>query len=114
MPEISVVIMTLNEERNMERCLQSVSGIADEIVVVDSFSTDRTEEICNRIGTRFIRHPFEGYVEQRRYSIEQAAYDHILVIDADEALSEKLRTSVLGIRNNWTHDGYSFNRLNSY
>ena len=49
MPEISVVIMTLNEERNIERCLHSVKEIADEIVVVDSFSTDRTEEICLRI-----------------------------------------------------------------
>jgi glycosyltransferase involved in cell wall biosynthesis len=114
MPEISVVIMTLNEELNMERCLQSLSGIADEIIVVDSFSTDRTEEICLKFGVKFIRHRFDGYVEQRAYSIEQAAFNHILVIDADEALSEELKASILSVKRQWTHDGYSYNRLNSY
>jgi len=114
MPEISVVIMTLNEELNIERCLQSVRDVADEIIVVDSFSTDRTEEICLKFGARFIRHPFGGYIEQRRYSIGQATHDHILAIDADEALSDELRASILSVKNNWTRDGYHFNRLNSY
>jgi len=114
MPEISVAIMALNEEQNMERCLQSVKDIADEIVVVDSFSTDRTEEICRKFGAKFIQHPFYGYIEQRQYTIENASYDHILVIDADEALSEELRISILSAKNNWEHDGYNFNRLNSY
>lgn len=114
MPQISVVTMTLNEERNIERCLQSVKDIADEIVVVDSFSTDRTEEICLKFGTRFIRHPFEGYVEQRRYSIEQAKFEHVFIIDADEALSDELRAEILKVKANWTHDGYECNRLNSY
>lgn len=106
--------MTFNEERNIERCLLSVQEIADEIVVVDSFSTDKTEEICVGHGAGFSRHPFEGYIEQRRYSIEKASHDHVLVIDADEALSDELRASILAIKKNWTHDGYEFNRLNSY
>ena len=114
MPEISVVIMTLNEEQKIERCLQSVKDIADEIVVVDSFSTDSTEEICKTFGVKFIRHPFEGYIEQRKYSIDQASHDHVLVIDADEALSEELRASIMRVKENWTHDGYHLNRLNSY
>jgi len=114
MPKISVAIMTLNEERNMERCLQSVKDIADEIVVIDSYSTDRTEEICLKYGARFFRHPFEGYVEQRRYSISQARHDRVLVIDADEALSEELRAEIQKVKEDWTHDGYEFNRLNSY
>jgi glycosyltransferase involved in cell wall biosynthesis len=114
MPEISVAIMTLNEERNIERCLSSVKGIADEILVIDSFSTDRTEEICREHGAKFIGHPFEGYVEQRKYSIDHAKYDHVLVIDADEALSEKLRAEIIKVKHNWTHDGYEFNRLNSF
>jgi glycosyltransferase involved in cell wall biosynthesis len=114
MQEISVAIMTLNEELNMERCLESVREIADEIVVVDSYSTDKTEEICKRYGAKFIRHPFEGYIEQRRYSIGQVSNDHVLVIDADEALSEELKASVLSVKKQWTHDGYCFNRLNSY
>jgi glycosyltransferase involved in cell wall biosynthesis len=114
MPDISVVIMTLNEEQNMDRCLGTVKDIADEIIVVDSYSTDRTEEICRRFGAKFIRHAFEGYIEQRIYSISQASNHCILVLDADEALSEELRTSILSVKNNWTHDGYSFNRLNSF
>jgi len=114
MPKISVVIMTLNEERNIGRCLESVAAIADEIIVVDSFSTDKTEEICASFGAKFMKHPFDGYIEQRRYSIEQARYDHILVIDADEALSEGLRTSILTAKNDWSQDGYTMNRLNSF
>jgi len=114
MPEISVVIMTLNEELKIERCLLSVKEVANEIIVIDSFSTDHTGDICLNHGAKFIRHPFEGYVEQRRYSIEQAKNDYILVIDADEALSEELRASILSVKRQWDHDGYNFNRLNSY
>jgi glycosyltransferase involved in cell wall biosynthesis len=114
MPEISVVIITLNEELNIERCLQSVREIADEIVVVDSFSTDRTEEICLKHGVKFSCHPFEGYKEQKNYVISRASNDHVLLIDADEALSEDLLASILSVKKQWTHDGYSFNRLNNY
>jgi glycosyltransferase involved in cell wall biosynthesis len=114
MVEISAVIMTLNEERNIERCLLSLKGIADEIVVVDSFSTDRTEEICLNFNVRFSRHPFDGYIEQRQYSVSLAKSDYILVIDADEALSDVLRDEILKVKENWVFDGYAFNRLNSY
>lgn len=114
MPKISAVVITLNEELNIERCLRSLDGIADEVVVVDSFSTDKTEDICKAFGVKFMKNPFGGYIEQRRYSIEQAKYDHVLVIDADEALSEELRTSVLAAKNDWSHDGYTMNRLNSF
>jgi glycosyltransferase involved in cell wall biosynthesis len=114
MPEISAVIITLNEELNIERCLLSVKEIADEIIVVDSFSADRTEEICEKFGVNFSRHIFEGYVEQKHYAINQAKFDHILLIDADEALSEELSASILSAKKEWTHDGYSFNRFNNY
>ena len=114
MPKISAVTMTLNEERDIERCLKSLQGICDEIVVVDSYSTDRTEEICLHYGARFIKHPFEGFIEQRSYSILQATYDHVLVMDADEEISPELRDSILAVKENWTHDGYYFNRLASY
>lgn len=114
MPEISVVIITLNEERKIERCILSVKDIADEIIVVDSFSTDATREICLKHRVKFSQHKFEGYIEQKRYAIAQASNDYILSIDADEALDEKLKAAILEVKNNWTHDGYSFNRLNSY
>ncbi|WP_367328958.1 glycosyltransferase, partial [Lentimicrobium sp.] len=61
MIRLSVVIITYNEERNIGRCLESVRGIADDIVVLDSFSTDKTEDICKEHGARFIRHKFEGH-----------------------------------------------------
>jgi glycosyltransferase involved in cell wall biosynthesis len=89
-------------------------GIVDEMIVVDSFSTDRTEEICLRMGARFSKHPFEGYIEQKSFAISLASNDHILLIDADEALSEALREAILAVKNDWTHDGYTMNRLNSF
>lgn len=114
MPHISVVIITYNEERNIERCLQSVQGIADEILVVDSFSTDRTQEICRHYGVRFVQHAFEGYIEQKNWATSQARYDYVLFLDADEALSDELRRSIKEVKDNWTHDGYTFNRLTNY
>jgi len=114
MVRLSVVIITLNEEKNIRRCLQSVKEVADEIVVVDSFSTDATESICRKHGARFIQHSFEGYIQQKNYAATQAAYDCVLSLDADEALSDRLKTSILETKNNWTHSSYSMNRLASY
>jgi glycosyltransferase involved in cell wall biosynthesis len=114
MIKISAVIITFNEERNIGRCLQSLEGIADEIVVVDSFSTDLTETLCLPFGVRFIKHPFDGHIQQKSWAVAQAKYDYILSLDADEALSEILRKSVMAIKMNWQADGYSFSRLNNY
>jgi glycosyltransferase involved in cell wall biosynthesis len=114
MPKISVVIITLNEEKNIERCLRSVVDVADEILIVDSYSTDQTEEICKRYNARFVLHKFEGYIEQKNWATSQAQYDHVLALDADEALSDELIKSIKKVKENWTHDGYSFNRLTNY
>ncbi len=114
MPEISVVIITFNEEKNIGRCLDSVKGIADDIIVVDSFSTDRTKAICLQYGARFVEHAFEGHIEQKNWAITQAKYPHILSIDADEALDETLKESIRVVKNNWTQDGYAMNRLTNY
>jgi len=114
MPEISVVIITRNEEKSIGRCLESVRDIADEIVVVDSFSTDHTREICGQYGARFIQHEFKGHIEQKNYALEQASFDHVLCLDADEELSAIMRASVMEVKNRWTHDAYSFNRLTWY
>lgn len=111
---VSAVIITFDEEKNIGRCLDSLNGVADEIVVVDSFSTDKTKEICMDKGARFIRNRFEGHVEQKNYAMSQASYDHILSLDADEALSGELRESILNVKNNWNYDGYSLNRLTNY
>ncbi len=111
---LSAVIITYNEERNIRRCLESLKGVADEIIIVDSYSTDRTEEICRAYRTRFIRHKFIGHIEQKNWAILQASTPYILSLDADEALSEELRASIQSVKENWTHDGYFFNRLTNY
>jgi len=114
MPEISVVIITLNVENTIRLCIESIQEIADEIIVVDSYSTDGTEEICKQYHTTFLQHPFEGYKQQKNWAMAQATFDHILSIDADEAISERLKESILEVKKNWTHDAYSFNRFNNY
>jgi glycosyltransferase involved in cell wall biosynthesis len=111
---ISAVIITLNEEKNIERCLLSAKEVADDIVVVDSFSKDRTEEICLKHNVRFIRHEFTGHIEQKNWAITQAKYPYILSLDADEVLSETLKKSILAVKENWQADGYYFNRLTNY
>jgi glycosyltransferase involved in cell wall biosynthesis len=114
MPELSVVIITFNEESNVERCLESIQNIADEIVVVDSYSSDNTRLICEKYGARFIEHDFEGYIEQRNFASTQATFSHQLALDADEALSEELKNGIRRIKENWEYDGYRMNRLANY
>lgn len=112
--KISAVVITYNEENNIERCLESLKEVADEAVVVDSFSSDRTEEICQNKGAHFIQHRFEGHIEQKNYAVSCASNQRILSLDADEALSEKLKHSILTAKKNWEYDGYSVNRLTNY
>ncbi len=112
--KISGVIITYNEEEKIAKCIQSLEDVVDEIVVVDSFSTDRTEDICKKHGVRFIKNKFEGHIEQKNFAITQAKYDHVLSLDADEILSAELKESILSTKNNFTFDGYSMNRRNFY
>jgi glycosyltransferase involved in cell wall biosynthesis len=115
MIKLSVVIITFNEEKNIQLCLDSIDEIADEIVVVDSFSTDKTEEICRQNKkVHFSQNKFEGYIEQRNWAVRKASFPYILAIDADEMLSDELRESINLLKNNWTHDSYAFNRLNNF
>jgi glycosyltransferase involved in cell wall biosynthesis len=112
--KLSTVVIAFNEEGNIARCLDSVKDLTDEIVVVDSFSTDGTLEICRSRGVRVIQRPFEGHVEQKNFALSQATYDHVLSLDADEALSEELRGSIREALRGWACDGYSFNRRTNY
>ncbi|MEZ4721358.1 MAG: glycosyltransferase family 2 protein [Flavobacteriales bacterium] len=114
MPKISAIVLTLNEERNIGRCLESLSGIVDEIIVVDSFSTDRTEEIAKSHGSTFIQQKFLGYIEQKNFALTKATYDHVLSLDADEALSDELRLSILEVKESFDCEGYFVNRLANY
>ena len=114
MISLSVVIITFNEEKNIAQCLQSVQEIADEIWVIDSFSTDKTKEICLSYGVQFIEHRFEGHIQQKNFAAQKASYNYVLSLDADEVLSQQLIKSIKEVKLNFTADGYSFNRLNNY
>ena len=112
--EISIVIITYNEEQNIARCIDSVEGLSKDVVVVDSYSTDKTREICLEKGVHFLEHKFDGHIEQKNYAITQAKNLCVLSLDADEALTEELKEAILNIRYNWEFDSYSFNRLTNY
>lgn len=112
--KLSAVIITFNEAEHLDKCLSSLESVADEILVVDSFSTDRTKEICEKHDVRFIKQKFLGYKEQKNFAMSKARFNYILSVDGDEALSEQLKISILEIKNNWTLDGYYCNRLNNY
>lgn len=114
MVKISVVIISFNEEKDIANCLGSILGIADEVVVLDSFSTDGTEAICRKYGVRFEQHAFDGYVAQKNRALQMATHDHILSLDADEALSDEARQEIIKVKANWQQDGYIFNRRNNY
>lgn len=109
---ISLVVITLNEEANIERCLKSVS-FASDIVVLDSGSTDRTVEIAKQCGARTFVEAFRGYGEQKRRACELANEDWILSLDADEALSPDLAAEIqkLSLENLAGFDGYEVPRL---
>lgn len=112
--KISVVIITFNEEKNIERCLKSVIDISDEIIVLDSYSKDKTEEICKKYDVNFFQHKFDGHIEQKNRAITFANNKIVLSLDADEALSDELKKAILTVKKNWEADGYYFNRLTNY
>jgi len=87
--KLSAVIVTQNEERNIERCLRSVR-FADEIVVVDAFSEDRTAEIARRLGARVVTRTWDGFAPQKQFAIDQAGGEWVLLVDSDEEVSGEL------------------------
>ena len=112
--KLSAVIITFNEERNIQRCIESLLPVADEIIVVDSFSTDRTEEICKSYDIEFIKHVFEGHIEQKNIALLKANHEWILSLDADEALSETLQKAITKSLEAPQFDAYAMNRLTNY
>jgi len=114
MVKLSAVIITFNEEEHLEKCLVSLQQIADEIVVIDSYSTDQTKTICDKYDVNFIEQSFLGYKEQKNFAVDKASYDHILSLDGDEALSDQLIESIKQLKENWKLDGYYVKRKNNY
>lgn len=114
MLNLSVVVITLNEEKNLARCLQSVKDIADEIVVVDSFSTDNTVAIAESFGAKVIQQKFLGHLEQKNFATEHATYDWVFSIDADEELTPEVRESILKVKHHPACNAYRVNRRTNY
>ena len=115
MNRLSVVIITMNEERNIRRCLDSVMPVADEIIVVDSHSTDATPAICSNYPVRFVTHDWEGYIGSKNFGNTLATNNLVLSIDGDEALSPELAESILRIKSEVVSDQvFSMNRLMNY
>ena len=114
MTRLSVVIVTFNEERNITRCLNSVKNIADDIVVVDSFSKDKTEQICIPYAVNFIPRKWEGYSSAKNFANLQGKHDWILSLDADEALSGELQKSIIEWKQLPSPQSARFARLSNY
>lgn len=111
---ISATIITFNEERNIARAMESLR-CCDEVIVVDSGSTDRTAEIASRLGAKVMESPWPGYAQQKNLAAERASHDWILSIDADEALSEALEGEIWQIKKNGPkYDAYTVPRLAQY
>lgn len=89
-PPISLYVITFNEAANIERCLKSTFGLVDEVVVIDSGSTDITCKIARDCGAKVLSHHWEGYVSQRNFALSQCSYNWILALDADEEISPEL------------------------
>ncbi|HKZ53640.1 MAG TPA: glycosyltransferase family 2 protein [Candidatus Acidoferrales bacterium] len=94
MNRLTVTLITRDEEKNLPRALASLSNLADEIVVVDSGSTDRTCELARQHGARVLERPWTNYSDQKNFAAAQATYDWVLNLDADEELSPGLQTSL--------------------
>jgi len=112
--KLSAVVITYNEERNIGRCLDSLLPVADEIVVLDSNSTDQTVAIAESRGAKVYLQSFLGYVEQKNRALELASHDLVLSLDADEALDEKLTQSILAAKQESPGSAYSMNRCTWY
>ena len=114
MPAISLVIITLNAEAHLQACLSSARDVVDEIVIIDSGSTDQTVAIAESFGAKVIQQPFLGFRNQKQFAVDQANHDHILVMDADESLSPELITSIRQLGEEWQVDACWINRLNHF
>jgi glycosyltransferase involved in cell wall biosynthesis len=112
--KITATIITLDEERNIQRAIESLR-CSDEILIVDSGSADRTVELAEKLGARVIEAGWPGYAAQKNWAAEQASYDWILSLDADEALSEALEAEIWNLKKKGPRaDAYTMPRLAKY
>ena len=112
--KLSLYVITLNEEKRLARTLASAKDLVDEIVIVDSGSTDKTLEIAESFGARIIFHKWESYGHQVKFAEEQCRYDWVIRLDADEVISDSLAQEISRIKLNATKDGYILPRGEVY
>ena len=93
-PKISLIVITRNEEELIGQCLKSAAGFCDELIVVDSYSTDGTVEIGRGLGARVFQRPFDGYIAQKQFALEQARGEWVFSLDADEQATWELGNEI--------------------
>jgi glycosyltransferase involved in cell wall biosynthesis len=114
MEKLSVVIISFNEEKNIGRCIDSVKDVADEVVVLDSHSTDQTVAIAKSKGAIVKQDHFRGYIQQINNVVALATNDYVLSLDADEALDARLSASITKAKEHFTNPAYRMNRCSNY
>lgn len=114
MEKLSVVIICYNEEKNIRRCIDSVKDIADEMLILDSNSTDQTVSIAESMGAVVKQEVFKGFIQKKNKGVELASYDYILSLDADEVLDPLLADSIRKVKENFTSLAYRMNRCSNY
>lgn len=112
--KLSATIITYNEEKHIAACIRSLEGVADEVIVLDSHSTDRTIAIAKEMGARVFTHPFLGYGPQKNKALEYTAHPIVLSLDADERIDDTLRASILNLKEQHTVIACSINRTTNY
>ena len=114
MPKLSVLILAKNEEKNIQDCIESVS-FADEIIVIDDFSEDNTKIIADRLGAKVIQRNMAGdWGSQQTFAIEQASYQWILFLDADERISTELAREIQEVVKSNRQVAYWIRRENKF
>lgn len=114
MERLSVVIITHNEEKHIARCIRSVMPVADEIIVLDSFSSDQTVRIALENGARVYQEPFRGYIAQKNRATELASWNYVLSVDADEALDDELQGSIGRAKKGFMFSAYKMKRCTNH
>lgn len=115
MAKISACIISYNEEKKIEDCLKSLLPVADEIIIIDSLSSDNTIKIANKYTDKIFYQKFLGHIEQKNLAIEKASHDWIISLDCDERLSEELQQSILAIKDQpGNADAYNMARKTFY
>ncbi len=110
---VSAVIITLNEAERLAHCVGALE-FCDEILVVDSGSSDDTPALARSLGARVIEHPWMGFGRQKQFAVEQASCDWVLCIDADEWVSPELAHAIQAVLHNPEASGYRFPRCNRF